>query len=369
MHLTSLQLKDFKNYENIRLDFDSKIVCFTGANGVGKTNLLDAIHYISMTRSYFHRTDRYSVREDRNNFVIDAEVVRNGEEESIHMEYSPGKGKSIRINESPLPRFSDHIGRWPSTFIAPDDKQLLYEGSAARRRFMNMSLSQMDNHYLKELQRYNKIVRHRDKTLKDMAERRSWDDVMIRSFDMQLEEPARYIYEKRKAFAEKLSERFTELYSRISGNREEMKCLYESQLEGISMTELLQQNRAKDKIVERTTSGLHKDDIIVTMNGKPAEVFGSQGQLKSFVIALKLTQFFILKETCGVTPFVLLDDLFEKVDAMRLKTIVELIHEISEGQIFITDTDVDRVKNLLSGLDATVEFYEVRDNKVYKLEN
>lgn len=364
VHLTTIRLKDFKNYEDIHLDFNAKIVCFTGSNGVGKTNLLDAIHYISMTKSYFHRTDRYSVRENSTGFMIDAEVNRNGEQESFTLDYKPGRGKNIYVNDSPLRRFSEHIGRWPCTFIAPDDKQLLYDGSIERRRFMNMSLSQMDNRYIVELQRYNKILRQRNKTLKDMAETRRWDKVMIDSFDKQFEEPAAYIKQARRAFAERLSSRFSDLYQRISGKRERMECHYESPLENISMYDLLQKNREKDRALERTSSGLHKDDLKVKMDGKPAEIFGSQGQLKSFVIALKLTQFFILKESCGVTPFVLLDDLFEKVDEMRLTAIVELVNEISEGQVFITDTDADRVMKLLHNIDASVEFYDVKDNQI-----
>ncbi len=367
MQLTTLRLKNFKNYVNLNLQFNSKIVCFTGNNGEGKTNLLDAIHYISMTRSYFHRTDRYAVREGENEFSIDGKIHCKDEEEVVKITYKTGAGKSIYINDSLLTRFSDHIGKWPCTFIAPDDKQLLYDGSSARRRFMDMSLSQMDNRYLRELQKYNKILKQRNKTLKDMAERGSWDGVMLKSFDQQLLEPTDYLYNRRKDFTEKLSARFADLYTRISGNREQMDCTYVSQLEDENMLDLLERNREKDKALERTTVGLHKDDIKVRMNGKKAKIYGSQGQLKSFVIALKLAQFFILKETCGVTPFVLLDDLFEKIDASRLQSIVELVNEISEGQVFITDTDLHRVQELLDNVEASVEYYEVEDNQVVSL--
>lgn len=368
MQLTALRLKNFKNYNSLNLSFKSKIICFTGDNGVGKTNLLDAIHYLSMTRSYFHRIDKYAVKDGEKEFTIDAQLKNNGETRTVTVKYNKGGGKTIYMNDSPVTRLSDHIGRWPCSFIAPDDKQLLYDSSRARVRFMDMTLSQMDNRYLKELQRYNKIVRQRNKMLKNMAAVGRWDDVMIQSIDKQFYVPTRYIYERRREFAERLSKRFTELYERISGKKEEMKCIYISQLHDCSMEELLNQNREKDKNLERTSSGLHKDDIKVKMNGKSAKIYGSQGQLKSFVIALKLAQFFILRESCGVVPFVLLDDLFEKVDAKRLKAIVELVNEISEGQVFITDTDASRVHRLLDNVNASCEFYEIKENQIQELQ-
>ena len=359
MFLKQLKVSNFKNYETQSIELSEKLNCFVGKNGMGKTNLLDAIHYLCMCKSGVTTgSDRLLVRHGEGFFRLDGTFNRLKKKENIVVKYLAGKPKVIERNQVPYKRISEHIGLLPVVMIAPNDTQLAMEGSEERRRFWNSTISQLDQIYLKHLMNYNKILSQRNAYLKSKEPvKYSLLDV----YDQQLLAPANYILEKRKEFTEILIPIFQNYYERISSGQETVSIQYKSKLLETDFEALLGESREKDRILQRTTTGIHRDDWTFTFNGFPVKKFASQGQLKSYVLALKLAQYELLKEQKQLQPVLLLDDIFDKLDHTRVSQLLELLVQGDFGQVFITDTDKNRIATIVETFNVDYHKFVIID--------
>jgi DNA replication and repair protein RecF len=346
MHLQDIKLTNFKNYEYQSLEFSPRLNLIAGLNGMGKTNLLDAVYYLCMGKSHFQGTDRNVVRQGEEFFRLEGYFILNEKKEKIVAKVVPGKQKTIERNDDAYPRISDHVGLLPVVFMAPDDTALALEGSEERRRFLDNTLCQLDHRYLDELMTYNKILEKRNAQLRQFGERNSFNPTLLEAFDRQLIEPAQYIFEQRSRFIGEFQPVFNEFYRVICGGVEEVNCRYRTQLLDNDFATLLSETVGKDRILQRTTQGIHKDDLIFQMNDLALKRFASQGQLKSFVLSLKLAQYECLRREKGQRPILLLDDLFDKLDDNRVSQLIELLVKGGFGQVFITDTHPERAEEM-----------------------
>ncbi|WP_273444609.1 DNA replication/repair protein RecF [Neolewinella agarilytica] len=357
MHLTSLILTQFKNYEFQRLTLSPRLNCFVGANGAGKTNLLEAVYYLCMGKSYNSSPDQYAVRHGDDGsrleglFGFDAEDTK-AEKDRIVIKIQKRKRKIIERNGTAYERLTEHVGRYPVVIIVPDDSRLVLEGSEIRRRLLDNSLSQTDPVYLSHLVAYNKLLANRNALLKELDGRKDTTG-LLDIYDQQMQAPVAYILEKRQAFIGPFTELLTEAYAAISGERESVAITYKSQLHDTPWLELMAERREKDRVLQRTTAGIHRDDLVFTQDGHPLRRVASQGQLKSFVLSLKLAQYRLLERGTRRPPILLLDDIFDKLDRDRVRQLLELVLSSAFGQVFITDTDPERVTALIDGKDAT----------------
>lgn len=364
MHLQELKLTHFKNYEFQSLAFSPRLNLVAGLNGMGKTNLLDAVYYLCMGKSHFQGTDRNVVRQGDEFFRLEGYFFLKEKKEKIVAKVVPGKQKTIERNDDPYPRISDHVGLLPVVFMAPDDTALALEGSEERRRFLDNTLCQLDHRYLEELVTYNKVLEKRNAQLRQFAERGNFNALLLAAFDRQLLEPARYLLEKRQHFIGEFQPVFNEFYRVICGGREEVNCRYRSQLADTDFATLLAGSVEKDRILQRTTTGIHKDDLVFHLNDLALKRFASQGQLKSFVLALKLAQFEILKKEKGETPILLLDDLFDKLDDDRVSQLIELLVKDGFGQVFITDTHPERAEEMARNFEGQYKKFIIANGVV-----
>ena len=356
-----------------------------GLNGLGKTNLLDAIYYLCMCKSYFLSSDtdviqltfEHSVSGaiesiKRSDFMrLEGHFQKNNRREKIVAKVQQRKKKMIEKNDVLYAALSDHIGFLPVVMFAPDDTLLAKEGSEERRRFVDTALSQIDNQYLTNLIFYNKILEHRNALLKKrdenvqlVKEKNEADERLLDVYDQQLQSPAQYIFEKRKAFIDQFTPVFNSIYKKISGESEVVKIIYYSPLVVDSLTNLIKKSREKDRILQRTTVGIHKDDLVFEIDDKPLKRFGSQGQLKSFVISLKLAQYEILRGAKQESPILLLDDIFDKLDDERVNNFLQLIVNQSYGQIFITDTHESRINAIVKNLQTDYKIFKIEKGSV-----
>ncbi|NUO02111.1 MAG: DNA replication/repair protein RecF [Saprospiraceae bacterium] len=344
--MKQLTLTNFKNYAQERIAFGDSLNCITGQNGMGKTNLLDAIYYLCMGKSYFAQNEAQIAFHESDFFRIEARIDLEGKEEKIVAKVIPRRQKIFERNDVAYKKISEHVGTLPVVIIAPDDTQIVTEGSEARRRFLDNTLCQFDPAYLQQLIVYERILDQRNALLKRLADQPGADRSLLRVYAEQLVAPAEAIHKARVAFVRNLRPVLQSLYEKISGGKEEIDCQYQSQLDGANFSTLLQQREEKDCILQRTTSGIHRDDLIFIIGGHPLKHFASQGQLKSFVLSLKLAQYEWLKTAKNTLPFLLLDDIFDKLDAGRVAMLMELLCTEVYGQVFITDTDEDRVAKI-----------------------
>lgn len=369
MYLQALKLTNFKNYEAQTLLFSEHLNCFVGQNGAGKTNLLDAIYYLCMCKSHFKTSDRNITRHDSNFFRLEGNFVTPIPQEKKQLDkiiakVEPRKRKEFERNHAVYERLSEHIGTYPVVMIAPDDTLMAKEGSEERRRFLDNTLCQLDNQYLIHLMQYNKVLAQRNKLLKQMAEARTFDEILVQSYDVQLIPSANYIHQKRIEWMSDFEPIFKEYYNQISGEKEAVKCVYQSKLTETNITELLQESIEKDRILQRTTAGIHKDDLKFIFNDVAVKQFASQGQLKSYILALKLAQYELLRKQKGITPILLLDDIFDKLDVNRVQQLLELlIKKNSFGQIFITDTHENRVTEIVNKFGTTFSKFTVTNGQ------
>jgi DNA replication and repair protein RecF len=359
MYLKKLSLTNFKNYDRAELDFSDKINCFVGNNGVGKTNILDAIHYLSLTKSFFNTIDSINIKHDGDFFIIQGSFVRDGEEDNTYCSFQRQKQKTFKRNGKEYQKLSDHVGRYPVVMISPADNGLITEGSEERRKFMNKIISQYDSEYLNSVQIYNKALQQRNKLLKDFRLSGRFDSDMLQIWDSQLVKYGTYIFNQRVSLIQELIPVFQENYSFISGDKEEVELGYRSQLNNGDFRDLLQSTVEKDRILEYTTTGIHKDDLQFEMGGFPVKLLGSQGQQKSYLVALKLAKFDYIERKSGFPPIMLLDDIFDKFDADRVEKIIRLVGNHRFGQIFITDTHHDRLEHILSSIDAEHKLFMI----------
>ncbi|MGM0408852.1 MAG: DNA replication/repair protein RecF [Bacteroidota bacterium] len=362
MYLQDLSLVNFKNYSQLGLEFSPKINCFTGPNGVGKTNLLDAIYYLSMCKSYLNPIDSQNIKHDQDFFVIQGNYVRKDKKEQIYCGLKRNKKKQFKRNKKEYQKLSDHIGLLPIVMISPTDNSLILEGSEERRKFMDSVISQYDKKYLDQLIRYNRALTQRNKLLKEFYQNRSFDEESLDIWDEQLITLGEKIHQVRVQFIEELIPVFQSYYTRISGDKEQVQLIYDSQLYEGEFRKLLKDAVDKDRIVQHTTTGIHKDDLILTLEKYPIKKSGSQGQQKTYLVSLKLAQFDFIKQISDFKPILLLDDVFDKFDKQRVRQIIELVAENHFGQIFITDTSRDRLVNILKDIDIQHSLFDIEQN-------
>jgi DNA replication and repair protein RecF len=356
MYLQKISLVNFKNIESQTFDFQQKINCFVGDNGVGKTNVLDAIYYLSFAKSYFNSVAIQNIKHDEPFFMIEGEYILNDRTEKIVCSLKRGQKKVLKRNGKNYEKFSEHIGQIPLVIISPADRDLVTEGSDTRRKFIDGVISQQNKTYLQDLISYNKVLSQRNALLKYFAANRTFDALNLSVYNEQLATYGTKIYEVRKDFLEKFIPIFNEKYQIISGDKESVNLIYKSQLQDFSMLEALKKSLEKDKISQYTTSGIHKDDLNFEIEEYPIKKFGSQGQQKSYLIALKLAQFEFIKQQSNIIPILLFDDIFDKLDENRVLQIIELVNNDEFGQIFITDTHSERTENIVK-----------QSNKPYKI--
>lgn len=363
MYLSSLSLLNFKNYDQADLEACPKINCFVGENGVGKTNLLDAIHYLALCKSNLNPVDSQNIRYNTDFLLIQGVFQRKGKEETIYCSIQKNKKKQFKRNKKDYQRLADHIGLIPLVMISPADYILIQGGSEERRRLMNSVIGQYDRNYLENVISYNRILTQRNKLLKDARMGGGGKDVLD-VLDDQLVHYGRPVFESRRSFVEKLTPIFQRYYQHVSGEKEAVTLNYYSQLQEMDFEELLTLSREKDRIVQFTTSGIHKDDISMELGAHPLKRTGSQGQQKTYLVALKLAEFEFMKETMDNIPILLLDDVFDKFDSFRVKQIIQLVAENNFGQIFITDTNEATISEILKEIPAAHRVFEIRNGVI-----
>lgn len=357
MFLKHLSLVNYKNFSSKNLEFDPVINCLVGDNGVGKTNILDAIYHLSFGKSYFNPVSTQNIKHGAEFFVVEGEFEKNERTEKIICSFKRGMKKVIKRNGKAYEKFSEHIGFLPLVIISPSDRDLIIEGSDTRRKFMDGVISQSDKGYLQTLIKYNKVLVQRNSLLKYFVANNTFDKNTLGIYNEQLHTLGTEIHEKRVAFISSFLPIFKEQYAHITDKEEQIMLSYESQLSEKGLLELLEGAIDKDRVVQYTSVGVHKDDLSFTIAGHPIKKFGSQGQQKSFLIALKLAQFHFIKEQAKTTPILLLDDIFDKLDENRVSQIVGLVDNDNFGQIFISDTHADRTENIVKNIRQSYKIF------------
>jgi len=359
MFLKELSLTNYKNFESLKLDFDTKIVCFVGLNGVGKTNILDSIYHLSYTKSYFNPIPSQNIKHGETFFFISGIYNIKGKEETILISLKKGGKKIIKKNNKIYKKFSDHIGVIPLVIISPDDRNLIIEGSETRRKFIDGIISQTNKEYLNNLIDYNKTLKQRNALLKMFFDNSENVKKTIDIYDSQLSLYAQKIYEKRIEFLSEFIPIFKIRYKQLSNNKENVEILHKSDIsEAHNLYKLLKNNLEKDLKFQYTTKGNHKDDLSFTINHFSVKKYGSQGQQKTFLIALKLAQFDYLSKL-NSNPILLLDDIFDKLDDTRVKQIINLVNEDKFNQIFISDTNKKRSENIIKKVNKSYKIFEI----------
>ena len=365
MYLERISLINFKNFSERSFDFDPAINCMVGNNGVGKTNVLDAIYYLSHTKGYFNPISSQNIRHGEDFFVIDGTYRKEGREEQIHCSLKRGNKKTVKRNGKEYEKLSDHFGLLPLVIISPADTNLILEGSDVRRKFMDIIISMNDKDYFQSLIHYNKILGQRNSLLKFFAANFTFDRDNLEIYNEQLVRYGEGIYEKRKAFIEEFTPIFNRRYRHLIESsitpmvREEVSFDYRSQLHEQRFRELLDRHVERDRLLQFSSAGLHKDDLSFEINGHPIKKVGSQGQQKSFLIALKLAQFDFIKKKSEFNPILLLDDIFDKLDDNRVGQLLHLVNDENFGQMFITDTHDDRTERLIRATGQSYRMFHL----------
>src|ERR1700760_1640588 len=364
MYLQQLSLINFKNYSEAGLSFSAGVNVFTGNNGAGKTNLLDAIHYLSLCKSYFNPVDSQQIKQGTDLFIINGVFIKDGKQESVSCGVKRNQKKQFKRNKKDYQRLADHIGLFPLVMVSPYDISIIIEGSEERRKFIDNVISQTDNRYLDELITYNKVLINRNALLKRIADTGKYDPELLAVFDEQLITSGNLIFEKRKAFMESFTAIFNKHYQFLSGDAEQVELVYESQLLQDDFATLLKKSTEKDRALERTTTGIHKDELQFAIHGMPMKKFGSQGQQKSFLIALKLAQYSFLYQQKGFKPLLLLDDIFDKLDDNRVTKLIRMVSNHDFGQVFITDTSVTRIERIFKDINVDLKLFKVTGGEI-----
>ncbi|MGY5351322.1 DNA replication/repair protein RecF [Wenyingzhuangia sp. IMCC45533] len=360
MHLKKISLVNYKNISSELFEFDAKINCFVGNNGVGKTNVLDAIYYLSYTKSYFNAVATQNIKHGEDFFMVEGDYLMDDERlDKIVCSLKRGTKKIVKRNGKAYEKFSEHIGSYPLVIISPSDRDLIVEGSETRRKFMDGVISQQDPVYLQNLVNYNKVLAQRNALLKYFAANRVFDGLNLSVYNEQLQELSSYIYEKRVWFLKEFAPIFNSCYQEISNSKEEVDINYKTQLHEKPLLDLFEENLFKDKLLQYTSVGIHKDDLVFELNDYPIKKFGSQGQQKSYLIALKLAQFEFMKQLTGKKPILLFDDIFDKLDENRVSQVINLVNKDHFGQIFITDTHSDRTEAVVKKTNQPYKIFHL----------
>ena len=353
--LEKIVISDFRNIRLQELEFSPNVNCISGNNGEGKTNLLDAIYYISMTKSAFASSDKFNFRHGTDEFSIAGFYrMQNGLSSRFALKMNSKGEKKVRRDDKPYSKVSEHVGVLPIVMVSPADISMVSESGEERRRFVNAVLSQMDREYMSSLQQYNRLLLQRNRMLKDMEVDRSLLEVV----DMRMAALAEPIYQMRKRFVEDLKPIVAEYYRALSGGSEIVDIEYDSELSKAGLDQILAASFEKDRILRYTSSGVQRDDFIFTMNGHPIRRYGSQGQQKSFLVSLKFAQYEIMKENYGFAPILLLDDVFDKLDMGRISNLLQMVASNDFGQIFITDSNKVRMSGIVDRLTQDRAYFE-----------
>lgn len=364
MHLTQLSLLNFKNYVQADLNFLPGVTVFAGDNGAGKTNLLDAIHYLSLCKSYFNPIDSQQILQGTEFFMVNGSFSKETQKDTVSCAVKRNQKKQFKRNKKEYQRLADHIGLFPLVMLSPYDINIIMEGSEERRKFIDNVISQTDHQYLDELILYNKTLLNRNLLLKSISETGKYDPQLLEVFDEQLVASGKIIFQKRKAFMESFTDIFNRHYQYLSEGTERVELVYESQLLQEDFAGLLKKSTERDRVLERTSVGIHKDDLQFSIHQMPMKKFGSQGQQKSFLVALKLAQYSFLYQQKGFKPLLLLDDIFDKLDEKRIHKLMQMVSDNNFGQVFITDTNAERMQQIFDRIGVEVTIFNVHQGQV-----
>ena len=364
MFLKELELHQFKNHTKSKFTFKEPVNCFVGNNGAGKTNILDAIYYLSQTKSYFNHIDKQNIQFDKGYFMLKGvfEKIKNTSE--IQCSLKDGETKNIKKNKKKYKRFSEHIGKFPVIIISPTDTNLILEDSEIRRRYIDSSIAQYKQSYLQTLIQYKRTLKQRNSLLKQFEEKGYFDNITLDIYDKKLIEYGDNIHKERTVFLQQLNPVFNKYYTEISESQELVNLEYKSQLNENDFSTLMKENHTNDRISKKTQVGIHKDDVLFKMNNYPIKKIGSQGQQKSFLISLKLAQFEFIKEQVKFKPILLLDDIFDKLDDHRILKIIGFVNKNIFGQVFITDTHAERSEEILKKAELKYSVYTIDNGKL-----
>jgi DNA replication and repair protein RecF len=358
LFFNEIKITQFRNYVFQTFSFDEKVIGICGANGSGKTNLLDALYYLCFTKSYFSRQENQNVNYGKDGFRIEGFLNAEKKKHSLLCILRENK-KEFFLDDEGYKKFSEHIGKFPCVMVAPDDVVLITGNSDERRKFIDTILSQLHHDYLKKLIAYTKILQQRNSLLKAAAEHNRLDESLLDTYDEQLAEAGQFIFNKRKEFLQKFLLLITEQYETIAEKNDTIEIVFESQLHFTNMKELLKENRSRDLYLQRTGCGIHKDELEIKMNGEAFKNTASQGQRKSLLFAMKLAEFITLKEHKGFAPILLLDDVFEKLDEQRINNLLRKVCVENDAQVFITDTHKERLQNAFEALKVSYQLIEL----------
>ncbi|MGO3106903.1 MAG: DNA replication/repair protein RecF [Sphingobacterium sp.] len=365
MWLKQLSVLNFKNYSESFLEFLPQVNAFAGANGAGKTNLLDAIHYLALCKSYFNPIDSQHIKKGLDWFMVQGVFEKEHSSDTVACSLKRNQKKQFKKNKKDYTRLADHIGQFPIVMISPNDTSIINDGSEERRKFIDNVISQTDNLYLDILIQYNKIMLQRNTLLKQVREKGVLDMGVLEVLNIQLTDAGERIFHRRKQFMMEFLPEFQRYYQYLSADAEIVNLSYESPLMENDMETLLRINLEKDRALERTSQGIHKDDLLFAIHdGMPLKKFGSQGQQKSFLIGLKLAQYSYLAQKKKTKPLLLLDDIFDKLDECRTKKLMQLVSEDQFGQIFLTDTDGKRIERIFDEIAKPIRIFEVKGGAV-----
>ena len=364
MHIEEISIVNFKNLNEVKVEFSPKLNCFIGNNGAGKTNMLDAIYYLSFCKSFFNASDQLNINHEESFFMLNGDYARLDSKEQISCGLQKGQKKQFKRNTKVYKKLQEHIGLLPLVMITPSDVSLILGGSDERRKFMDGVISQYNQHYLDDLLKYNRALVQRNNLLKQFASERYFDEELLGIWDSQLLEYGMRIHRQRAEFVDKLIPVFQGYYSFISQGNEEVGLVHHSELYNTNFEDLLKSALSKDRIVQHTTAGIHKDDLLLNIGEHPIKKLGSQGQKKTYLVALKLAQFDFIKEISGLKPILLLDDIFDKLDQQRVEKIVAAVAGEQFGQIFITDTNREHLDSIIKKMDTEFRIFKVETGKV-----
>lgn len=366
MHLDTLSIINFKNIREAQIECSPRINCFVGDNGTGKTNLLDAINYLSMCKSAFNLSDSQCTSHDREMFVLGGKYSSDsGRGENINCSYKRGQAKKMSRGSKEYEKLSDHIGLIPIVMITPSDTALINDPGEERRKYINSLISQLDREYLAALIKYNRLLAERNKLLKSQGT--GGFDAILEVIDLQLSPLGTLIHSRRSSFIEDIAPLAADYYAALSGNKENIELTYQSDINDAPFDEVLRRAEQRDRINMFTTCGIHRDDIKITLDSHPLRKYGSQGQQKSFLVALKLAQYDIVSQRAENRPILLLDDIFDKLDMQRVEQLIDIVSDDKFSQIFITDCNKVRLESVLSGKGRNYTLFNVTDGEVARL--
>lgn len=363
MYLETLRLINFKNYRNIAFDFNEEINCLVGENGVGKTNVLDAVYYLSLVKSSFNISDNQVIQHGQSYFSILGKFQKDDKFYEVKCKSIANNKKSISINNKEHERVKDHIGLFPVVLISPNDTDIIRGISEYRRKFVDGIIAQIDKDYLENLLKYNHALKHRNSLLKNINNVSQVDYDLIDTFDQSLIKTGEVIFGIRRKFIDRFIPILQRLYSNISDHKEIIEIRYRSDLENADFEKLLKDSLTKDVLLSRTSAGIHRDDYLMKIDGYPMKKFASQGQQKSLIVSLKIAQFEIMREARGFKPILLMDDVFDKLDDQRIEKIMNLVAGHTFGQIFVTDARPERTLSIFESIGSGINIYQIHEGK------